>query len=75
MSDLNAVNLKEALWDTLKKVRSGKMTPGAADAVAAQAREILRATRTQLAVLTQAGESVSAEMVDFARPRGDSKRK
>ena len=67
-AQLNAINLKAALWDTLQKVKSGEMTPGAGDAVAAQAREILRTTRTQLAIFTQAGKSVSEELVDFAKP-------
>jgi len=66
---LNAVNLKAALWDTLQKVRSGEMTPGSADAVASQAREILRTARTQLAIFSQAGESVASELVDFAKPK------
>lgn len=66
---LNAVNLKNVLWETLQQVKSGKMTPGAADAVAAQAREILRATRTQLAIFNQAGEAVSSELIDFAKSK------
>lgn len=66
--DLTAVNLKEALWDSLNKVRAGQMTPGSADSVAAQAREILRTVRTQLAIFSQAGQSVAAELIDFAKP-------
>lgn len=68
IESLNAINLKTALWDTLQKVRSGEMTPGTGDAVASQAREILRTVRTQLAVFSQAGKSVSDELVDFAKP-------
>jgi len=66
---LDAINLKSALWDTLQKVRSGEMTPGSADAVASQAREILRTVRTQLAIFSQAGESVAGELIDFAKPK------
>lgn len=67
-NDLNAINLKAALWQTLRKVQSGKMTPASGDVVAAQAREILRTVRTQLAVFSQAGEGVSDEIVQFAKP-------
>lgn len=65
---LNAVNLKDSLWATLKDLRSGKITPGAGDAVAAQAREILRTVRTQLQIFTQSGKSVTDELIDFAKP-------
>lgn len=65
---LNAVNLKSSLWDTLNDLRSGKITPGAGDAVAAQAREILRTVRTQLQIFTQSGKSVTNELIDFAKP-------
>lgn len=66
--DLNAVNLKAELWDTLQAVKSGKMTPASGDVIAAQAREILRTVRTQLSVFSQAGEAVSEEVVQFAKP-------
>ena len=65
---LNAVNLKKVLWDTLQGVKSGKITPATGDTVASQAREILRTVRTQLQVFSQASESVSAELIDFAKP-------
>lgn len=67
---LTAVNLKGALWDTLQGVKSGRITPGAGDAVAAQAREILRTTRTQLAILTAAAMKVNEELIDFATKDG-----
>ncbi len=67
-TELNAINLKAALWDTLQKVKSGKMTPGAGDVVASQAREILRTVRTQLTVFSQSGDGVSTEIKDFAHP-------
>ncbi len=65
---LNAVNLKDSLWATLNDLRDGKITPGAGDAVAAQAREILRTVRTQLQIFTQSGKSVTNELIDFAKP-------
>lgn len=65
---LDAVNLKAALWETLQSLKTGKTTPGAGDAVASQAREILRTVKTQLQVFQQSGESVAAELIDFAKP-------
>lgn len=67
-TELNAINLKQQLWDTLRKVKAGKMTPASGDVVAAQAREILRTVRTQLNVFAQAGEGVSDELVEFSKP-------
>ena len=68
VAPLNAVNLKDSLWSTLNDLRSGKITPGAGDAVASQAREILRTVRTQLQIFTQSGKSVTNELIDFAKP-------
>ena len=65
---LDAIELKSSLWDTLQGVREGRITPQSADAVASQAREILRTVRTQLAIFQQANENVSKELVDFAKP-------
>ncbi len=70
--DLNAINLKNVLWDTLKAVRAGKVTPAQGDVVASQAREILRTSKVQLSIFSQSGQAVSAELIDFAKPsRGE----
>lgn len=42
---LNAVTLKNALWDTMKKLRTGAIAPGAGDAIAARGRSFAPATR------------------------------
>ena len=68
---LNAVALKGALWETLQAVKSGKMDPGEADAIAGQAREILRTTRVQCQVLRLAAEDITDELVLFADPKSD----
>lgn len=68
-AELNAVTLKAELWDTLKKVKAGKVTTATGDIVAAQAREILRTVRTQLSIFSQSGDSVSAEVSAFAKPK------
>lgn len=67
---LNSQNLKQALWETLHGVKSGRLLPSSADAVAAQAREILRTIRTQLAIFSAANEQVTEELIDFAKPGG-----
>lgn len=66
MSNLTATALKSALWETLNDVRSGKMQPAEADSVATQAREILRATNTQLRISSQSKRQVPAEVVSFS---------
>jgi hypothetical protein len=66
--ELNAINLKAVLWETLKGVRAGKLTPAQGDVVASQAREILRTSKVQLAIFGQAGHGVSQELIDFAKP-------
>lgn len=64
--ELTATNLKKALWDTLERVKEGKINPAEADSVATQAREILRTTNTQLQIFKQSKRNVSTEVIDFA---------
>lgn len=64
--ELTASNLKGQLWDTLKELRAGAIQPGQGDAIAAQAREILRTVRTQLMVTAQAKRSVPVEIITFS---------
>lgn len=62
---LSAVNLKNALWDTLKSIKSDTMLPAQGDAIAAQAREILRTVKVQLQVAAQSKRNVPTEIIDF----------
>lgn len=64
--DLSASALKSALWNTLNGIRSGEIQPDAADAIATQSREIIRTTKLQLQVATQANRDVPAEVIAFA---------
>jgi hypothetical protein len=64
--ELNASNLKSALWSTLQDLRSGSIQPGQGDAIASQAREILRTVKTQLQVTQQSKRSVPADVIAFA---------
>ena len=63
---LTAKNLKSELWDTLNDLRDRKIMPGNADAIAGQAREILRTVKTQLMVSAQTNRSVPMEVVEFS---------
>jgi hypothetical protein len=64
--ELNASNLKAALWETLNDIKSGVVQPGQGDAIASQAREILRTVKVQLQVTSQSKRSVPADVIAFA---------
>ena len=66
MTELTATNLKQALWETLDSVKNGKMQPSEGDAVATQAREILRTTNTQLRISQQTKRDVPSEVIKFS---------
>lgn len=65
-TELTASNLKNVLWSTMTELQSGAIQPGQGDAIAAQAREILRTVRTQLMVTSQAKRSVPADVITFS---------
>lgn len=62
---LNATNLKNALWDTLRQLKEGKMEAGNADSIASQAREILRTVKIQLEISKDSKRDVSADVIGF----------
>lgn len=66
MKNLSAVNLKSALWETLNSIKSDKMLPAQGDAIAAQAREILRTVKVQLQIVGQSKRKVPTEIIEFA---------
>lgn len=63
---LSAENLKSALWETLHGIKDGSILPGQGDAIASQAREILRTVKIQLQIAGQAKRRVPMDVVDFA---------
>lgn len=65
-STLTATNLKNALWDTLSGIKDGQIQPGQGDAIASQAREILRTVKVQLQIANHTKRSVSADVIAFA---------
>ena len=66
MSELTATNLKSALWETLNAIKSGAMQPAEGDAIASQAREILRTTNTQLRIAQQSKRPIPSEVLGFS---------
>ena len=64
--ELTAKNLKSALWETLNDVRSDRLSPGQADTIASQAREILRTTNTQLRIASQSKRVVPMDVIKFS---------
>ncbi len=63
---LSAVNLKNVLWDTLNEIKTDKMLPAQGDAIAAQAREILRTVKVQLQIAGQSKRNIPTEIIDFS---------
>jgi len=66
MNELTATNLKTALWETLNGIKDGSIQPASGDAIASQAREILRTVKVQLQVSNQAKRSVPADVIVFS---------
>lgn len=66
MKGLTAVNLKTALWETLNNIKADDMLPAQGDAIAAQAREILRTVKVQLQIVNQSKRKVPTEIIEFA---------
>lgn len=66
MIELSASALKQALWETLNSIKEDKMLAAQGDAIASQAREILRTVNTQLRVVGQSKRTVPLEVINFA---------
>jgi hypothetical protein len=63
---LTAATLKDTLWETLVDLRHENILPNRADAIAAQAREIMRTVKIQLQVAGQSKRSVPQEIIHFS---------
>ncbi len=63
---LTARNLKEVLWTTLNKIEKKELNPSEGDAIASQAREILRTTNVQLRISSQSGRQVGSDLIAFS---------
>lgn len=62
---LTATNLKKALWETMQGIKGDQILPAQGDAIASQAREILRTVKVQLQVVAQSKRNVPTEVIDF----------
>lgn len=70
---LTANNLKNTLWQTLQGVKTGSINCGQADAIASQAREILRTTQVQLKIASQAKRDIPHELITFSEASNEAK--
>lgn len=50
----------------MQEIKSDRMQPGQGDAIASQAREILRTVKVQLQIAAHTKRSVPVEVIDFA---------
>lgn len=66
MEKLTAVNMKKALWETLQGLKQGKVQYTDADAIASQAREILRTTNTQIKIAQASNRGLPKEVISFS---------
>jgi hypothetical protein len=63
---LSATSLKTVLWETLNEIKTDTMLPAQGDAIASQAREILRTIKVQLQIVGQSKRQVPADVIEFA---------
>jgi hypothetical protein len=69
ISKLTASSLKDVLWETLLDLKQDNMQSSRADAIAAQAREILRTVKVQLQVAGQSRRDVPTEIIEFSEKK------
>ena len=66
---LTAGALKEVLWETLNDIKTDQMLPSRGDAIAGQAREILRTVKTQMQIAGQSKRPIPMEIIEFSEKR------
>ena len=66
ISPLNASSLRNVLWETLNDIRANQMLPNRGDAIASQAREILRTVKTQMQIASAARRGIPEDIIDFS---------
>lgn len=66
---LTANSLKEILWETLQDIKTEQMLPSRGDAIAGQAREILRTVKTQMQIAGQSKRPIPTEIIEFSERR------
>lgn len=63
---LSASSLRDVLWETLNDIRTNQMLPNRGDAIASQAREILRTVKTQLQIASAARRGIPEDIISFS---------
>lgn len=66
MRPLTASSLKDVLWETLNDIKTEQMLPSRGDAIAGQAREILRTVKTQMQIAGQSKRPIPMEIIEFS---------
>lgn len=66
IQQLTAENLKATLWETLNELKSEKITSARGQAIAMQAREILKTTNVQLRVARDSGRAINPNVISFS---------
>jgi hypothetical protein len=61
------------LWSTLNGIQNNSILPAQGDAIASQAREILRTVKVQLQVANQAKRPVPVDVINFTENISDTK--
>ncbi len=61
-NELTSENLKQSLWETLQGLRSKKIDPSMANAVAAQSREIMRVVNAEIRLAEVTGTTLTSFM-------------
>ena len=69
MKELNAVTLKNSLWETLNNIKNGELEASKGDAIASQAREIIRTVGVQIKIIDKAKSEMTSELKEFAMPK------
>ncbi len=65
IKNLTGKNLKDILWVTLNEIKNGEMDAGKGDAIASQAREIVRTAKVQLQISSLSKRPVPTELIKF----------
>jgi hypothetical protein len=66
LGPLTAVSLQNVLWETLQDIKNNEMLPNRGDAIASQAREILRTVKTQMQIASAARRGLPQSIIDFS---------
>ncbi len=61
--------MKDVLWETLIDIKQETMLPSRGDAIAGQAREILRTVKIQMQIANQSKRPIPVEVIEFSEKK------